>query len=80
MNITKIMASSALALAISANAMASTKQENTFNYVVERFADIEVLRYKVPGFHSIKRNWCTIYLKQQSMAEISYGAKTIVIT
>ena len=50
MNITKIMASSALALAISANAMASTKQENTFNYVVERFADIEVLRYKVPGF------------------------------
>lgn len=56
MNITKIMASSALALAISANAMASTKQENTFNYVVERFADIEVLRYKVPGFEELSLN------------------------
>ena len=56
MNITKIMASSALSLAISANAMASTKQENTFNYVVERFADIEVLRYKVPGFEELSLN------------------------
>ena len=56
MNITKIMASSTLALAISANAMASTKQENTFNYVVERFADIEVLRYKVPGFEELSLN------------------------
>lgn len=56
MNITKIMASSALALAISANAMAKTKQENTFNYVVERFADIEVLRYKVPGFEELSLN------------------------
>lgn len=56
MNITKIMANSALALAISANAMASTKQENTFNYVVERFADIEVLRYKVPGFEELSLN------------------------
>ena len=28
--------------------MAATKSD--FNYVVDRFADIEVLRYKVPGF------------------------------
>ena len=56
MNITKTIASTALALAISANAMATTTQENDFNYVVERFADIEVLRYKVPGFEQLSLN------------------------
>lgn len=56
MNIIKTIASSALALAISANAMASTTQENDFNYIVDRFADIEVLRYKVPGFEQLSLN------------------------
>ncbi len=31
--------------------MAATKSD--FNYVVDRFADIEVLRYKVPGFEDL---------------------------
>ena len=56
MNIIKTIASSAFALAISANAMASTTQEKDFNYVVDHFADIEVLRYKVPGFEQLSLN------------------------
>lgn len=34
--------------------MAATKSD--FNYVVDRFADIEVLRYKVPGFGELSLN------------------------
>lgn len=36
------------------NVMAATKSD--FNYVVDRFADIEVLRYKVPGFEDLSLN------------------------
>lgn len=35
-------------------AMAASKSE--FNYVADRFADIEVLRYKVPGFEDLSLN------------------------
>lgn len=31
-------------------------KENDFNYVVDRFADIEVLRYKVPDFENLTLN------------------------
>ncbi len=41
---------SAAALALSSSAMA---QEAPFDYTVDRFADIEVLRYKVPDFESL---------------------------
>lgn len=34
--------------------MAASKSD--FNYVVDRFADIEVLRYKVPGFEDLSLN------------------------
>lgn len=34
--------------------MAATKSD--FNYVMDRFADIEVLRYKVPGFEELSLN------------------------
>lgn len=34
--------------------MSATKSD--FNYVVDRFADIEVLRYKVPGFEELSLN------------------------
>lgn len=69
MKITKIMASSVLALAISANAMATTNQDNSFNYVVDRFADIEVLRYKVPGFEqlSLSQKKLVYYLSQAAI-------------
>lgn len=56
MTIKSTLASSALALAITASAMTSTNQEKPFEYVVDRFADIEVLRYKVPGFEQLSLN------------------------
>lgn len=50
--ITKLMPSALVALALSSNAMATENNDN-FNYVVDHFADIEVLRYKVPGFEQL---------------------------
>ena len=38
------------ATALSFTAMA---QNSNFNYSVDRFADIEVLRYQVPGFEDL---------------------------
>ncbi len=32
---------------------ASRNSDEDFNYVVDRFADLEILRYKVPGFESL---------------------------
>ncbi|MDE6049297.1 MAG: dipeptidyl peptidase 3 [Paramuribaculum sp.] len=46
-----IKATAAVTLAVSTSAMATEK--NDFNYVVDRFADIEVLRYRVPGFEEL---------------------------
>lgn len=40
--------------AVAPTVMAATKSD--FNYVVDRFADIEVLRYKVPGFEDLSLN------------------------
>ena len=49
--IKKIIPGALIALSLtSCNDMA---QENEFNYVVDRFADIEVLRYKVPEFENL---------------------------
>ncbi len=44
---------SAAALTLTASAMA---QSQPFDYTVDRFADIEVLRYKVPDFESLSLN------------------------
>ena len=35
------------------NNMDKTKEDTNFNYIVDQFADIQVLRYKVPGFESL---------------------------
>lgn len=48
--IKKFIPGAVVALALSSSAMA---QDNNFNYNVDRFADIEVLRYKVPGFENL---------------------------
>ena len=32
---------------------ASQNSDKEFNYVVDQFADLEILRYKVPGFESL---------------------------
>ena len=33
--------------------MLSVTNDNRFDYVVDRFADLEILRYQVPGFESL---------------------------
>ncbi|MCH5319650.1 MAG: dihydrofolate reductase [Paramuribaculum sp.] len=43
----------AIVISLTTNAMA---QQKDFNYVVDRFADIEVLRYKVPDFENLSLN------------------------
>ena len=53
--------SAAALMALSASA-APAAQPQKFNYVVDNFADIEVLRYKVPGFEDLSLNQkCLIY-------------------
>jgi dipeptidyl-peptidase-3 len=42
--------------AIAATLTSAMAKDNEFNYVVDRFADIEVLRYKVPDFENLSLN------------------------
>ena len=50
--IKKIIPGALIALSLtSCNNMA--QENNEFNYIVDRFADIEVLRYKVPEFENL---------------------------
>ena len=44
--------------------------ETKFNHLVEQFADIKVLRYKVPGFEelSLKEKSLVYYLTQAGLA------------
>ena len=54
MNIfSKSALAAAIALSITSNAMAA---DNKFDWHVDRFADIEVLRYQVPGFEQLSLN------------------------
>lgn len=51
-----------------------------FNYHVDRFADIEVLRYKVPDFDSLslqQKNSCIILPKLLCGAVISFGTNNV---
>ncbi len=52
--LTKLLPGALLGLAITTSTMAVDAKD--FNYVVDRFADIEVLRYKVPDFESLSLN------------------------
>ena len=44
-------------------------QNNNFNYSVDRFADIEVLRYQVPGFEelSLQQKELVYYLTEAAL-------------
>ena len=46
------------------------QKETKFNHLVEQFADIKVLRYKVPGFEelSLKEKTLVYYLTQAGLA------------
>ncbi|MCM1293675.1 MAG: dipeptidyl peptidase 3 [Bacteroides sp.] len=56
--------------AITATNVAQAADNNDFNYVVDRFADIEVLRYKVPGFEdlSLNQKMLVYYLTEAAIA------------
>ena len=40
-------------IAMTAMATTAMAQNSNFNYSVDRFADLEVLRYQVPGFEDL---------------------------
>ncbi|MDE6331105.1 MAG: dipeptidyl peptidase 3, partial [Muribaculaceae bacterium] len=58
MKLTTLITGAALALGTTAAAQVFSSEPPTheFNYVNDRFADIEVLRYKVPGFEDLTLN------------------------
>ena len=64
---TNIAGATLIALA-STSTMAADKKD--FNYVVDRFADIEVLRYKVPDFEnlSLKQKLLIYHLTEAALA------------
>ena len=53
--------------------------DKNFDYHVDNFADIEVLRYEVPEFDRLSLNqkkWYTICRRQLNMAATSSGTRT----
>ena len=62
----KLIAAAFVALASTSIAMA---QNSNFNYNVDRFADIEVLRYQVPGFNdlSLQQKKYVYYLTEAAL-------------
>ncbi|MDE6809385.1 MAG: dipeptidyl peptidase 3, partial [Muribaculaceae bacterium] len=69
MNHFKQAAISFCAAAISIQAM-NSKDTGNFNYIVDKFADIEVLRYQVPGFEELTPNQRKLvyYLTEAALA------------
>lgn len=45
-----------LVVAVASSVFCMAQNNNNFNYNVDRFADIEVLRYQVPGFNNLSLN------------------------
>lgn len=64
----KALMGAALSMGITTTAMADNNNSK-FNYVVDRFADVEVLRYKVPGFEdlSLKQKMLIYYLTEAAI-------------
>ena len=64
----KYMAAGAIIAAATLSAMA--KDNSDFNYVVDNFADIEVLRYKVPDFEKLtpRQKALVYYLTEAALA------------
>ena len=48
---------------------AGNAQDSNFNYNADRFADIEVLRYQVPGFNdlTLKQKTLVYYLQEAAL-------------
>ncbi|MDD6888954.1 MAG: dihydrofolate reductase [Bacteroidales bacterium] len=67
----KYIAATAMMMAAAASTQSVMANNNSdFNYVVDRFADIEVLRYKVPGFEdlSTRQKALVYYLTEAAIA------------
>ena len=60
---------SAIAAAAIASPAVSTAEATNFNYKVDRFADIEVLRYQVPEFSalSVSQKTLVYYLTEAAL-------------
>lgn len=59
-----------------------TEVSTEFNYEVEQFADVKILRYQIPGFESLtlkQKNWCIIYRKPVWKDAILFTTKIIAI-
>ena len=56
-------------IATAALATTAMAQNSDFNYSVDRFADIEVLRYQVPGFEdlSLQQKELVYYLTEAAL-------------
>lgn len=55
-NINNKIGGAVMAVALSTSMMVMAKENKDFNYLADRFADIEVLRYEVPGFNDLSLN------------------------
>lgn len=66
----KHIATTALIAVVFSTQTAMANNNNKFNYVVDRFADIEVLRYKVPGFENLstRQKGLIYYLTEAAIA------------
>ncbi len=66
----KIAGAAFITLASSLQVMSKENTSGNFNYVVDRFADIEVLRYKVPGFEnlSLQQKLLVYHLTEAALA------------
>ena len=66
----KYIAATALMAAAASTQSVMANNNSDFNYVVDRFADIEVLRYKVPGFEdlSTRQKALVYYLTEAAIA------------
>ena len=72
--IKSILLSSVVALA----ACTETKKEETFNYIDERFADIQMLRYNVEGFEDLTIQQKTF--RKQHCGDATYCSTKMVVT
>ena len=65
----RTIAAAGVALAIGTSALMA-KDTKKMNYIVDRFADIEVLRYPVPGFEELSLNQKKLvyYLTEAALA------------
>ena len=66
----KHIATTALIAVAFSTQTAMANNNNKFNYIVDRFADIEVLRYKVPGFENLstRQKGLIYYLTEAAIA------------